>query len=193
MSRRVCIKKAAEQEEMNTPPRVTTPRLRRSPRIVAESLNAPPTQTEEEKLNAFFQKSCNIWEDDRKPPAQSYGDCLICLETMYKGDIMVLGCGHKLHTKCAEKLYRRDNKCPECRCPDAFTILTRAEPPKDILRDLEIKYQRAISRNVALNQKLKRLEKYEKDARFLWGEFVTPEIASSNFIWRNMSKRYLVK
>ena len=84
-------KHAAEQEETNrkkaaasTPPRDTTPhydemysnaptpsrnlyRLRRSPRIVAEALNASPTQTEEEKLNAFFRKSCNIWDDDRKP------------------------------------------------------------------------------------------------------------------------------
>jgi hypothetical protein len=209
-------KHAAEQEEMNrkkaavsTPPRVTTPhydesfsnaptpsrnlyRLRRSPRLVEEASNAQPSKTDDEKLNAFFKKACNIWED-KKPSAESYGDCSICAEPMYKGDIMVLGCSHKLHIRCAEQLYRRDNKCPECRCPDAFTILTRAEPPKDILRDLEIKYQRAISRNVALNQKLKRLEKYEKDARFLWGEFVTPEIASSNFIWRNMSKRYLVK
>jgi hypothetical protein len=211
-------KHAAEQEETNrkkaaasTPPRDTTPhydemysnaptpsrnlyRLRRSPRIEEEVSNAPPTQTEEEQLNALFNKKCSVRGEDRKPSAQSYGDCLICRETMYKGDIFALACGHIFHKECAPKIRKNyGDKCPKCMGKNVFKMLTRAEPPIDKMKDLEIKYQRAISRNVALNQKLKRLEKYEKDARFLWGEFVTPEIASSNFIWRNMSKRYLVK
>jgi hypothetical protein len=42
-----------------------------------------------------------------------------------------------------------------------------------------------------LKEDLKRLEKYEKDARLMWRELVTPERASSNFIWRDMSKRYI--
>lgn len=213
-------KHEAEQEEMNrkkaavsTPPRDTTPHydesfsnaptpsrsnrfsLRRSPRLVEEASNAQPSKTEEEKLNAFFKKACNIWED-KKPSSKSYGDCLICLSQMYEGDIMVLGCGHKLHTQCAEKLYRRgDNKCPECRLPGVFTMLTRPEPPKDTLRDLEIENSRYLQEVVSLKRQLKRTikdkEMWERDARSLWSEFVTEEMLERNFIWRNMSKRYI--
>ena len=120
---------------------------------------------------------------------------------MFRGSISTLLCGHNLHTNCIPDLIERgDDKCPECREEEAVTGLIRAEPPKDELRGLKsdnaLHQQKIYMLKKQLEKAEKQLEKakvWERDARFLWGEFVTPEIASSNFIWRNMSKRYLVK
>lgn len=168
--------------------------LRRS-RRVEQRQNALPSETQTDKLSSWFSKKCNIWDNDEKPSAKSYGDCLICLETMYKGDIMVLGCGHKLHTKCAEKLYRRgDNKCPECRLPGVFTMLTRPEPPKDNLKSLQIENNRQLQEIVILKKQLKKAKEekklWERDARLLWNEFVTDEMKNL-FPFTSWSKRYI--
>lgn len=205
-------KKAA----VSTPPRDTTPhydemysnastpsrnsyRLRRSPRIEEEVSNAPPTQTEEEQLNALFNKKCSVRGEDRKPSSKSHGDCLICREAMYKGDIFALGCGHIFHKECAPKIRKNyGDKCPKCMGKNVFQMLFRPEPPKDELQGLKSDNARHQQKIYMLNKQLekakKQLEKakvWERDARFLWREFVTPEIASSNFIWRNMSSRYI--
>ena len=118
---------------------------------------------------------------------------------MYKGEISTLACSHNLHSWCAEKLLRSGaDKCPECRRPGAFTTLLRPEPPKDKLKDLKIQNNRYLQEIVMLKRQLKKLEKVEEDkeiwereARSLWNEFVTDEKASSDFIWRARSKKYI--
>lgn len=215
-------KHEAEQEEMNRKkaPRDTTPHydedysnaptpsrsnrfsLRRSPRIVAEASNAPPSQTRVEKVLASLSKmSIKQSQNNDNDIWKSYGTCSLCLEPMFRGSISTLLCGHNLHTNCIPDLIERgDDKCPECREEEAVTGLIRAEPPKDELQVLKSDNAQHQQKIYMLKKQLEKAEKqlekakvWERDARFLWREFVTPEIASSNFIWRNMSKRYLVK
>ena len=107
---------------------------------------------------------------------------------------MELGCGHKLHTRCAEKLCRRgDNQCPECLF--VFTMLLRPESPKDKLKDLKIQNSQYLQEIVTLKRQLKKEKEekkmWEQEARSLWGEFVTKEMIKSNFFFNGRLKKYI--
>jgi hypothetical protein len=161
-------------------------------------VNAPPSETTKEKLLTSFSKlsikqsqnneSNDIWK--------SYGTCPLCLDPMFQGSISTLLCGHNLHTNCISDLIERgDDKCPQCRKGEAVTGLLREEPAKDELQELKSDKAYYEQQYYKLKEELKKEKKerqtFENDARFFWRELVTPEIASSNFIWRNKSERYI--
>lgn len=49
----------------------------------------------------------------------SFEECSICY-TEYRGNAIVLRCGHKFHRSCIYKWFRRSETCPYCRCQYPF-------------------------------------------------------------------------
>ena len=79
-----------------------------------------------------------------------------------------------------------------------------SKSPRDKMRDLKAQNYQHLREIVMLKKEVDKLkttvykwfaekEMWEQEARSLWEEFVTEEKASSDFIWRARSKRYLVK
>ena len=179
--------------------------LRRSRRFQEQTINASPSVTQRDQLLASFSKMSikqnqnnednNLWK--------SYGTCSLCLEEMFQGTISTLLCGHNFHTDCIPDLIERgDDKCPECRNQQAISGLLRPEPPKDKMRDLKAQNYQHLREIVMLKKEVDKLktsvckwfkekEMWEQEARSLWKEFVTEEKASSDFIWRARSKKYI--
>ena len=79
------------------------------------------TNKHEDKVKVFLDKL-----KDRKNQKEIFSEsCIICLdnfeekdknrELKEKEEVSVLECGHKFHTKCISKWFRKEQKCPICR------------------------------------------------------------------------------
>ena len=54
-------------------------------------------------------------------------ECTVCLENMrFRQHVRTLCCEHRFHKKCIDSWFRRDTRCPMCRCEQS--VSTRRTP-----------------------------------------------------------------
>ena len=121
---------------------------------------------------------------------------------MYDGHYTSLACGHQLCNTCFKKSSElikskeAKDECPTCREKGAFSMLLKPDYPTHTKKEkMEMSYYQVCEENLKLKKQLKQLQqdkdKWEREARSLWEQFVTDEMIQSDFIWRVRAKKYI--